>query len=456
MKKKIKKCLAIFTAVAALNAVGLLGACDNVDGVSDKDGQPTDPFAGYIDLHEKQIYEAEDADTLENGCFVGTNSNCSGGMRLENMTASNAAYAEYIVNSDKAGYADLSVKIAYVRNETSMGKVMAVSVNGEELGLSNAPVYHIDDTYNSYYEFPLGRISLKKGENTVRFESVGGGFHFDYFALSTPEVYSGGVLKLEAENASTASVAYPANDSAASSGRVLNQSTAGKFTVTVYAKKPVLSELVICFAYAGKSGAKRFNEMMAISVNGRTITLDDRTISPHDGAAQKYNTISIGNILLQGGENKIVVNSYSSYLFYDSFLLTETDNTDVEPRAETIIQAEHAALTGGCRIEQKGGIEAVVDNSPNSAVTFLLYAESDFSAEFAIRLNYTGSENTLEKVMYITVNGYLVNLLDTEVESSTVSYTESYIGEIPLFKGENIVVITSIDGNYKLDYIMLW
>ncbi len=400
----------------------------------------------------KTIVEAEDA-YLFSGCAAAEKSACSQGAIVQSASR---AYAEYAVEAEGEEVVDLTVKLNYIGDQTSMAQVMEIAFNGEPLSLADKPLHRTSKDRTAYEEFPLGKVSLRQGQNTLRMTCKDESFFVDYFAFSVPTVYEGGMSVIEAENALAVSINHPAPLAGASGGSVLDHVSTGKFAFTVISSKAALASAALCFAYRG-DGDRALANMMKIYVNGRQLTLGNVTVSPSpDGEVASF---SLGTVYLRSGANTIAVESKSRSIQYDAIVLSEAELPVMEYGEPCVVEAEAGARCEGCGVQTQGGRMFVSDNAANSSVTYLVRADSDFSAQLHICIGYWGAYDRLGRVLYITVNGRLLNLDGVAVHASDSEENCKFelcdAGMVPLNAGINCIVITSVDAHYNLDHFIL-
>jgi hypothetical protein len=407
----------------------------------------------FVCAKEKIVIEGESAIFFGNNCHASDVDVCSGGKALVDMSSSQQAYADYKISASEGAMANASIKLSYIRDKLIMSNVLKIVFNGVEIDLSKSPVHHTCDDYKSFAEFPLGQISLKKGDNDMRISSVGGGFWVDYISFSPVQELSQKSVVLEAESALVGNNGYPVINEHASGKKVLANVDDGKFTLTVNAERACIMRAEIRFVYCDSYTPLTFNSMMGISVNGKNLVLEDGWVNPT--ASSQFRRVFIGNVFLHEGENKIVVNSNAKNVYYDCIALYGEQTTTINGNGKTNVDVQTFATMGGSALDEHDGTPYVSYNNYTTCISFMLNATDNLSLALSLDLSYWGTKTKIDEVLFITINGYLLNLKDLNVSGfqgdnqyyEVVNYN---LGDVSLERGANVITITAVGGKYNL------
>ncbi|MCH5161983.1 MAG: hypothetical protein J1G38_00650 [Clostridiales bacterium] len=411
----------------------------------------------FSSIGGKQVFEAESGTTTGEGWVIFQSRDCSSQRVLSAMGRFDGS-AVYTIKSDKAVRAEMSLKMSYIGSSVNMREVLSISVNGTPVDLDYAAVYRTCSDYKTFFEFPVGTVELRGGDNTVTVTNVGGGYSIDYFAISPILNYTGKALVIEAEDAVVDGSAYPQERAGASGGRVLDNRTGGRIIFALNSNNAALTALKLRFGYSSDLNGSHVSDICNISVNGRSLA-NEIALEKSSSKEVGFYEYTVGNLLLRAGENKIVIENRNGGVFYDSIALTDEIKTEFVGESLTV-GAESAACAGGSRVEYANGKAVIAFNSATTSAQFLIYSQSAQAAALQLSLAYWGIADALDEVLFVTVNGYLLDLSEIPSAPSALETEDKYydfqthlLGDITLEAGCNIVSVTSIGSTYNVEGI---
>ena len=450
MKIKITgKISIIITALILVLAVPLIALFHQV-----MSQVPSAYAQNFYSTGGKQIFEAESGDMSGDGWVVFQSKNCSSQRVLSAMN-NFAGSVTYSFQSDNVVNAEMSLKMSYTGNAVCMQDVLSVTVNGNPVNLSQSAVYHTCSDYNTFFEFPIGTVQVQSGINTVTITNVGGRYSLDYFAINPISNYTSKPLIIEAENSTVVGSAYPQERVGASGGKVLDNRTDGKIIFTVNSYNPALTSLKLRLGYSSTLNGTNLSNICSISVNGRSLA-NEIALEKNYSKEVDFYEYTAGNIFLRTGENKIVIENYNNGVFYDCIVLTESIETVFNGSSLTI-NAENAACAGGNRVQYANDDVVIAFNSATSSSHFLVYSDISRLATLTLDLAYWGTCDTLGEVLFVTVNGYLLDLSEVTVMASELTTNDRYydfklysLGNITFESGYNLITVTAINSEYNV------
>lgn len=171
------------------------------------------------------------------------------------------------------------------------------------------------------------------------------------------------------------------------------------------------------------------------------------------------NEIEIGKISLKKGANKIILNVFNGDLFVDNLIFNSDINYSVDHHTRKF-EAERAILKGNCKIEQNENVSGGYNVGycfGDSSISFEINSNYQIKPHLALAMSYVGSKDYLSEVMEITINDKIIDLTSCKdfFSGDYDAYKYVYIGDITINNGNNLIKITSISGDYNLDFISL-
>lgn len=414
----------------------------------------------YDETSGAQLYEAESA-TLSGNAQVSENIHASNQQIVTNLRTGSTL--SFDVTSTKESKAKLVFSLSYVTKlsrDILASSLFTIAVNNENMNITSK----VSTNYNSYdfSENAIGLIDLNRGLNHLEITSLTNIYNFDYMLLVSPKEKTSqentiGYQKtsfaskerkqvFEAENQRDIEGGVILDEDSASNQRSVYFSSLGDtLTYHIIADEETDSSLYI--------QTKKGNGSFSYSL---TVNEEEDFVS---NGNEYYSEYQYGMIHLKKGRNDIVFENFGDEFYLDFISLNSDIHLSSEP-AIIKLEAESLSLKGGCQVISSTNVPSkniVGYNYPNSYVEYSFETLEEGDAYLGVNLSYPGSTMPLSDVLSVSLNGFSITMPSENLVTtgSYDVYKEIFLGSFHYAKGSNVLRITSIKGNYNLDYLSL-
>ncbi|MCH5161987.1 MAG: hypothetical protein J1G38_00670 [Clostridiales bacterium] len=397
-----------------------------------------------------QRYEAERGE--RRGAIAVYDEGVSGGFYMLNTEKDDRV--SFFIESESDARTELAVSINNRGNVERLKDLCQITVNGKQLGANPAL-----SGGGKFFEVTLGEIDVVRGLNEIKVSGAGANYYLDYIVLNPNINYSPNkhTIRYEAESGRLSGDCRVESNVGVSGGADVGYNYVGtSVELTVSSAVEHTANLSVCMSYTGELSV--LGEVIAVSLNGRALSLDEATIE-NTGGYEYYREFYIGKISVVKGENTVTVTSVSGDYNLDYITLS---HAELGAKGGTVkLEAENAALSDGCQsehnVEASGGAD-VGFNVRNSSINFAVRSDSDLTVKLILSLSFVDSEDGLMSDYFtIKVNGKSLDIHDMIISStgSWTVFTENIVGEMQLKEGFNTISIVSKNGMYNVDYILI-
>ncbi len=461
-----------FVASAACLALMIIASNRTLD-MSD---YPTYSYADYIDCTTSRTYSSASGAQL----FEAESLDMAGSAKVsENIHASNQEVVSslstgstlaFTFNAKDSGDAKLVFATSYISqtNRTIRSEnLFRLNVNNYDVTLSSSIV----PSYNEYdfIENDIALIHVLEGDNTITMTSFDDSYTLDYLLLvssneknddsSVMGYYQNTFLSNGKRQEFQAELQNDISGAVILEEPSLTNEYAAYFTnpgdvINFYINSDEIA-LTDLSLISRKESKSKSSPSVVVSVNDVEITNHNMS-----KITSSYTDMDYGDITLAKGMNVIKIQNLGGSFYLDAIAL----NTDInfsETKQQRVYEAE-ACTTKGCAVVASSAVPSKKVVGYNLADSYVEYRFSSLEigdAHIALRLSYFGSEKPLNEVLSISVNGYEISTMNKENIYNTggyANYIDIYGGHFTLPKGNNILRIISVSGNYDLDYFTLF
>ncbi len=437
---------------------------------------PEYAYEEYVDHSEEKTFTQDGGAQL----YEAETSSLGGEYEIiNNVAASNdqlvshfkkGSSINYYINSGSEDYVKLIFNLSYSSSgEKSINAnfLFHLRVNSEEIDLSSIVINHSVNTYD-LVEYSIGTMKTKLGQNIIEIVALDYDFQMDYMVLvsskekTTQENNIGEKQKVFYFNPLDSMQVFEAERMRKKGPLIIDDYTASSY-LSVFFINPN-SELVgfihstqACTTSLNLRAKGRENELELTDLCfaiGKVSYTSDKKIQHKDG----YDFFVFEEVELKEGLNRIEIKNLQKQLYLDCLQL----NTKINHSSICLNEKHEAesAILSGCQVEDNenvSGNQNVGYCYPESSILFQIHSLVNDQKILGLRISYAGNKTKLGEVLKITVNHQEMNL--TNIQIKTTSYTDYYdlpCKEISLQKGNNDILITSLDGNYNLDYVFFF
>lgn len=435
-------------------------------------------YEEYIDHSEQktftqnggaQLYEAETS-SLGGECEIINNMAASNDQLVSNLDKGSSI--NYHINSDSEDYVKLILNLSYSsigEKSINANLLFKLRVNSQEIDLSSISINHSVNTYD-LAEYDIGIIETKLGQNTIEIIALDYDFQIDYMVLvsskekTTQEENIGERQKVFYFNHLESMQVFEAERMRLNGPLIVDDYTASSY-ISAFFINPN-SELV-----GSINSTQTCNTNLNVRVRARdntlkldltdiNLTVGDVSYYSHNRIVDKddYYLFEFDDVKLNEGLNRLEISNLQKQMYVDCLQLNKDinhSNTKLNEKHE----AENAILSG-CQIEDNesaSGHKNVGFCDPKTSILFNITSLVEDEKNLGLRISYVGDKKSLGEVLTITLNNQNIDL--TSVNMKTTSFTDYYdlpCKAVSLNKGINDLLITSIDGNYNIDYIFFF
>lgn len=426
---------------------------------------PTYTYENYIDRSESKIF------------------NHNGGMQLyeaETMTFDDGSDEIYKINASKKYVlainedesiltitissnidckVSLTMCVNYLGEVDTLANVLCeIKVNNKVLTKQSRIFACQNDL--QFLENNIGEIELNKGPNEITFTSKLKDWMIDYFTLNPS-------IKRNTKEETIGIDYFKYNPF---TSRQLLETEFFRYdenTLTIYDKnyslfyytQTLMGHSIVLNIYSPSD----YETFISINAWGNKqcvveISVNEKSIK-HISLFSNKNEIEIGKISLKKGTNTIVLNAFNGDLFIDNLVFNSDINYSVDHHTRKF-EAERATLKGNCKIEQNENVSGGYNVGycfENSSISFDINSNYQIKPHLSLAMSYVGSKDYLSEIMKIEVNDKIIDLTSCKdfFSGDYAAYKYVYIGDITINNGNNLIKITSISGDYNLDFITL-
>lgn len=380
----------------------------------------------------------------------------------------------YKIKSWTASNVTFFLNVAGLESDTLASKLFSITLNGTALDLSKSTL----DTRSDYTAQRVALTNMPYGHNTIVITSLTAttislngitlGCNDDLDYVDPYEfLVTSDYVTVEGDAYKSSEYCVAMNENAAGS----------TITFPINSSEATTADLYLNLASRGK--ACKVSDILAIRVNGTTITTDaDRPTTGSEFFT--YSDVYINNVSLINGYNEIVIevlnndatiNTNLRYISFKETTATLSFDSDSTLANRTIIEAEattitaynyngtnYPYITGGQSSSGDyylGGVNDAGLYGPGQAkLTFTLNASSDYKAKFYFNAGVPGSAKASGYTVYVGDTAFTSN--QNWSGSGWYDWSDHYFGRIQLYEGDNVVTVV-IENNQtlNLDYFLV-
>lgn len=361
---------------------------------------------------------------------------------------------------------NMNATITYLIN-SDQNKETLLTINGKVIAETDALLRIECDSFvqemtinqkDDYQDYNVGKISLKEGNNQIKFTLLNGKIHLNEFTLNSDINHSlyKYCERFEVENALIEGNASIEDvDTASEKKSVGNISENTSFSFNGTASHSDEAYLSLSISYWGDD--TYLSSVLSIFINEEEIDLSNIVISGNDRKYFEFRDLYISPIHLGEGLNTIVIISKLNELFNLDYLSIFHKLSDL-----SLLECEHMSLLNGCREEINYSASNLTDvgyNCEGSGVALSLLFDQDGAYYLSICLALNSSQ--LEKASQI----FEIFFNDEKVDITqiyllpTEGWTNFRLNEnvalLNVRKGLNVLRIMSLGEFYNLDYLSI-